>query len=173
LQRLPRLAIADNSSRDRSGDLFHDDFNAVPVYADCVALVVPGGVRRARDRELARTVINRLDRPADGRPVYVDVQDRKENADSLASPAGEALVFDLVDREYPPIGRGDDLAGRGRDSPLGIAEEIEGEQRSGRPCDKDGGMDYRACDGYRGACGGYLESFSGDRKPDITPLTFP
>jgi hypothetical protein len=135
----------DDTARDQAGDLLEDYGGAVARDGDDILFVIGGAFLAAGDQEPPFFVLHLLDSSGDRGAVDVDVEDVEEDTEAFES----ALGFDGDDFA---IGRGDG-DGTGWDLTLGVAEEIEAEERhkdqrdpeqwSGEPGDKSGGSAQR------------------------------
>jgi hypothetical protein len=148
--------VADDAARDQPGDLHAGELAAIrQVEAQRVALVLRGGLLHAGVDEGAVAIGDAADAALHGRVVHVNVEHGEEDGHA---PARRLAHLELGRRDGGA--NEDDLAVGGRDDEvtllrghaLGVAEEVEAEEREGHADPEEPGpQDQPAHHGDRGA----------------------
>ena len=117
-----RLLVEDNAARDQAGNLFEDHGRAVALDGDDVLLVLGGTLLAAGHVETAAMVLHLADGARYRRAVHVHVENIQEDAD-----AANVGALGLHRHHFAVGGRYRHRPGR--NGPLGVAEEVETEER--------------------------------------------
>src|ERR1035441_1079868 len=115
------LNTAYDAACNQAGDLFERHGRALAPHRDDVLFVIPRALLAAGHQKLALLIFHVLDPPADGRAVYMNVENVQKDTDAVPPALGFHGHRLAVRRRYRHRPR--------RNLPLRIAEEIHAEQR--------------------------------------------